>query len=1002
LTLSRLYEDYAGSADAVTVERYEAVGGMRRVVQTEIDNLLSADPDERAEQLDRLHDAFIPWLATVNPDTDQPMRRVARWADLPEDSHPLLTAFVGRRLLVKGERDGQVVVEVALESLLTHWDELATWIRDEAADLREADALELAAVAWERSGRQADWLFEGARLTGGETLSARPGFGDRLRPAREFLLASRRHANQVLDEKRLAAEAHARSLRRRSQVLAALLVIIVTVAALAVINLQRARSAEQQARQQAQEATGAKLVGQSRAMIGGARLGGDRRAIHQMLAAEALVPGSDPDALLNTLIDTRRLMKIIPTPSDVNDVAISPDGRHILSAGDDHLIRKWDLESGEPVGNPLAGHTDKIYDVECIRDGRWIASAGEDKTVRVWDAETGAVVHVLTGHDRFSIIAFSPDGALLATTNQDGTVRLWDVTTGKQVGEPIRGHDGWVAAVAFSPDGSRLATGGMDGTVRLWHVDSHQPADPPLPSHKGSVTAMEFSPDGRRIASMSYLIGSDPTDPATSADGTRTPPEASQLRITDVDSGRPVVDGLTEFAYGAFDLAFSPDGRRVAIGASDGRIRVRDADNGAAVGSALSGHTGAVSALAYSFYGTRVISGGDRTIHVWAAEPGRAIGTRLPGLAFVGSAPAAVSPDGRTVATRDADNQSDIALWRTDTGELVRTISTGHLGPVSALAWRPDGQAIASADGAHNTVQIWNVQDGDSHGPPLSGPTKTIAGLSFSPDGHHLASRGLDSPWLWDVATSPPRGRALRGDEEFVATVGFSADGQRLITVAPMHRASGDFNAVLETGNVFDSPEVAPSAVRVWNTDTGEPAGSPVTGRGGRAMDFVEREDEVPISAAAISPDGQRILVGTTKALRLHDVATGQPVGEPWIDAAARFRPVGSVAFSPDGAYVVTADIHTSELQLREAQTGRLIGTPIGHTGVVLSVAFTADGNHIVSQGQDGWMLWPGQSLWRDELCAKLTSNMTRAEWDEWVSPTIEYRKACPSLDVTE
>ena len=84
LTLARLYEDYAGSDGPVTVDRYEAMGGMRRVVQNEIDNLLSPDPAERSEQLDLLHDAFIPWLATVNSDTDQPMRRIARWADLPE------------------------------------------------------------------------------------------------------------------------------------------------------------------------------------------------------------------------------------------------------------------------------------------------------------------------------------------------------------------------------------------------------------------------------------------------------------------------------------------------------------------------------------------------------------------------------------------------------------------------------------------------------------------------------------------------------------------------------------------------------------------------------------------------------------------------------------------------------------------------------------------------------------------------------------------------------
>ncbi len=113
------------------------------------------------------------------------------------------------------------------------------------------------------------------------------------------------------------------------------------------------------------------------------------------------------------------------------------------------------------------------------------------------------------------------------------------------------------------------------------------------------------------------------------------------------------------------------------------------------------------------------------------------------------------------------NNQSDIALWRIDTGELVRTISTGHLGPVSALAWRPDGRAIASADGAANTVRIWDAQTGEPDGPALTGPTNGSVGLSFSPDGHHLACLVGDSdPWLWDISASPPRGTALRGDED--------------------------------------------------------------------------------------------------------------------------------------------------------------------------------------------------------------------------------------------
>jgi hypothetical protein len=77
------------------------------------------------------------------------------------------------------------------------------------------------------------------------------------------------------------------------------------------------------------------------------------------------------------------------------------------------------------------------------------------------------------------------------------------------------------------------------------------------------------------------------------------------------------------------------------------------------------------------------------------------------------------------------------------------------------------------------------------------------------------------------------------------------------------------------------------------------------------------------------------------------------------------------------------------------------IGNPlVGHASSVHGLAFTADGNHIVSGGTDGWILWPGPNRWRDELCYKVTTNMTRAEWNEWVSPTIEYRAPCPSLAV--
>ena len=70
-------------------------------------------------------------MATITPVRDLPLRRVARWFDLPADSHRLIDALVAKRLLVKDEREGEVVVEVALESLLRQWDTLAQWLREE-------------------------------------------------------------------------------------------------------------------------------------------------------------------------------------------------------------------------------------------------------------------------------------------------------------------------------------------------------------------------------------------------------------------------------------------------------------------------------------------------------------------------------------------------------------------------------------------------------------------------------------------------------------------------------------------------------------------------------------------------------------------------------------------------------------------------------------------------------------------------------------------------------
>ena len=273
------------------------MGGLRQVVQSEVDDLLSVDPDVRQRQLDTLRAAFVPWLATVNPDNDQPMRRVARWSDLPPESHPLLEAFIAKRLLVRDERDGEVVVEVALESLLRQWDALAEWLRIEAGDLKSADGLERAAHAWRQNGSGQEWLLPGSRLADAESLAAKPGFRERLNPTSDFLLASRRCEDERVAEERRRHEAdlqaacdreeaakalaaaetqakedaqrHASTLRRRNWILRAAVVLMAVAAVVAGLLNVRASRAEDRANARSRDAAANALIANSQAILSG-------------------------------------------------------------------------------------------------------------------------------------------------------------------------------------------------------------------------------------------------------------------------------------------------------------------------------------------------------------------------------------------------------------------------------------------------------------------------------------------------------------------------------------------------------------------------------------------------------------------------------------------------------------------------------------------------------------------------------------------------------------
>ncbi|KAJ7854402.1 WD40-repeat-containing domain protein [Mycena olivaceomarginata] len=187
----------------------------------------------------------------------------------------------------------------------------------------------------------------------------------------------------------------------------------------------------------------------------------------------------------------------------VASVALSPDGKRIVSGSYDETVRVWDSESGEVIAGPFNGHTDSVTSVAFSPDGKRIVSGSEDKTVRVWDSESGEVVAgPFNGHtDWLTSVALSPDGKRIVSGSRNKTVRMWDLESGEVVAGPFNGHTNSVRSVAFSPDGRRIVSGSHDKTVRMWDSESGEVVAGPFNGHTDHVASVAFSPDGKQIVS---------------------------------------------------------------------------------------------------------------------------------------------------------------------------------------------------------------------------------------------------------------------------------------------------------------------------------------------------------------------------------------------------------------------------------------------------------------------------------------------------------------------
>lgn len=294
-------------------------------------------------------------------------------------------------------------------------------------------------------------------------------------------------------------------------------------------------------------------------------------------------------------------------------IAASGDSGMLAAACENDAIHFWHRDTllgfrtGNNPANTLRGHGSPV--AHLVWGGPLLASACAEK-VLLWSAVDGKLLHTLPSPKTLRALALSEGGKVLATAGDDFNIQLWDTATGKPA-VVLADHKDWVLALAFSADGKLLASGGHDGVVRLWDVATGkkvrdlpgtQMPPPKVPPDPIIVATLCFSPDGKTLA-LGTTEG--PIQCINVADG-------KLLRV--LPGHASVVTGL----------AFHPRGDTLVSSSRDRTLRLWNVANGQAL-KTLEGHASWVQGVVFLAQGTRLASvGADQTVRIWdLTEPAK-------------------------------------------------------------------------------------------------------------------------------------------------------------------------------------------------------------------------------------------------------------------------------------------------------------------------------------------------------------------------------------------
>jgi WD40 repeat protein len=625
------------------------------------------------------------------------------------------------------------------------------------------------------------------------------------------------------------------------------------------------------------------------------------------------------------------------------------------------------------------GHFDIVNCVAVSKDGKYLLSGSADRRVRLWETQTGRMIRIVAGHSRdVNSVAFSPDGRLVgswcgsssnAGDSRDYALHLWDLQTGKAV-TTLENATKEITAFAFSPDGRTIACGGAS-TVAVYEIASGKMLWSSAEGLKGNVDALAFTSDGSTLATGCYNL----TDNSGAA-----------IKMWDAATG--AVKQILPGEHKVDSLAFSPDGKTLASGEHVATLLLWDLATGQP--RKLTGHTSAViSSVAFSPDGSRLLSASwDNTARLWDVRTGQEI-RQFPFPPYTTNA--AFSADGKSVLlpTADADGAvlfpASMQMLEADTGNLIRRY-TGYALDIRFATMSRDGETVwnllddgslrqwqlatgrekrriaaapisrtaaLSSDGkllltgADRGIALWDAATGARIRDFTLPDTRffSVTTLAFSPDGKYalsgsrLSNVGSGGIWVWDVQT----GRTVN----YLANISFTRGDKAGVQTHLEYAALSPDNRYLLC-RMGDS-----SLLRMWDMRKSLEVDKYV-------QEFRHKDR---VRSFAFSPDGKNMVSGSQdETIRIWEVETGRELRQ----ITDNLGWVYSVAYSPDGRMIVSSSSDDT-IRLWDAATGRELRRFQGRTYQAREVKFSPNGKYVLSIGynyvQRVWDVASGREL---------------------------------------